>query len=160
MYTELMPKRFRLNHSREQIVHAHPRPPLQPPKPRHPATPPLEHDQTSKVSGKRRQLAPCSAQEDEIPCSACATDEIPCSANCHVRASIKEDNQRTTTLTDNKKRDYENEGSSMHENSCIVINYAHMFDKCFRSLHIVGIFRSVLHVINSIVVAVTILLNF
>ena len=46
-----------------------------------------------------------------------------------VRASIKEDSQRTTTLTDNKKRDYENEGSSMHEDSCIGINYAHMFPK-------------------------------
>ena len=32
-----------------------------------------------------------------------------------VRASTKEDSQRTTTLTDNKKRDYENERSSMHE---------------------------------------------
>ena len=52
-----------------------------------------------------------------------------------VRASNKEDSQRTTTLTDNKKRDYENEGSSMHEDSCIGINYAHMFPECFRSLH-------------------------
>ena len=52
-----------------------------------------------------------------------------------VRASIKEDSQRTTTLTDNRKRDYENEGSAMHEDSCIGINYAHMFSKCFRSLH-------------------------
>ena len=53
-----------------------------------------------------------------------------------MRASIKEDSQRTTTLTDNKKeRDYENKGSSMHEDSCIGINYAHMFPKCFRSLH-------------------------
>ena len=49
-----------------------------------------------------------------------------------VRASNKEDSQRTTTLTDNKKRDYENEGSSMHEDSCIGINYAHMFAKWFR----------------------------
>ena len=54
-----------------------------------------------------------------------------------MRASIKEDSQKATTLTDNKKRDYENEGSSMHEDSCIGINYAHthMFPKCFRSLH-------------------------
>ena len=52
-----------------------------------------------------------------------------------VRASNKEDSQRTTTLTDNIKRDYENEGSSMHEGSCIGINYAHMFTKCFRSPH-------------------------
>ena len=52
-----------------------------------------------------------------------------------VRASIKEDSQRTTTLTGNKKRDYENEGSSMHEDSCVGINYAHMFPKCLRSLH-------------------------
>ena len=52
-----------------------------------------------------------------------------------VHASNKEDSQRTKTLTDNKKRDYENEGSSMHEDSCIGINYAHMFSKCFRSLH-------------------------
>ena len=28
-----------------------------------------------------------------------------------VRASIKEDSQKTTTLTDNKKRDYENKRS-------------------------------------------------
>ena len=52
-----------------------------------------------------------------------------------VRASIKEDSQKAATLTDNKKRDYENEGSSMHEDSCSGINYAHMFPKCFRSLH-------------------------
>ena len=54
-----------------------------------------------------------------------------------VRASNKEDNQRTTTLTDNKKRDYENEGSTMHEDSCIGVNYAdaHVFPKCFRSFH-------------------------
>ena len=55
-----------------------------------------------------------------------------------VCATIKEDSQKTTTLTDNKKkRDYENEGSSMHADSCIGINYAHthMFPKCFRSLH-------------------------
>ena len=69
---------------------------------------------------------------------------------------IKEYSQRTTTLTDNQKIDYENEGSSMHENSCFGINFAHMFPKCFRSLHIVWIFRSVLHVVNSIVVVVTI----
>ena len=52
-----------------------------------------------------------------------------------VRPSIKEDSQRTTTPTDNKKRDYENEGSSMHEDSCIGINYAHMFTKCFNFTH-------------------------
>ena len=52
-----------------------------------------------------------------------------------VRAFHKEDSQRTTTLTDNKKSDNENEGSSMHDDSCIGINYAHMFPKCFRSLH-------------------------
>ena len=65
-----------------------------------------------------------------------------------VRASIMEDNHRTTTLTDNKKGDYENEGSSMHDDSCIGINYAHMFPKCFRSLHIVGIFA--LYFVSSI----------
>ena len=54
----------------------------------------------------------------------------------NVRASDKEDSQKTTTLTDNKKRDYENEGSSMHDGSCIGINNAHRFPKCFRSLHI------------------------
>ena len=73
-----------------------------------------------------------------------------------MRASIKEDSQKATTLTDNKKRDYENEGSSMHEDSCFGINYAHMFPKCFRSLHTLLGFRSVLHVVNSIVVAVNI----
>ena len=54
-----------------------------------------------------------------------------------VCATVKEDSLRTTTLTDNKKRDYENEGSTMHEDSCIGINNAHVhkFPKCFRSLH-------------------------
>ena len=47
----------------------------------------------------------------------------------NVRASNKEDSQKATTLTDNKKRDYENEGSSMHDDSCIGINYAHSFPK-------------------------------
>ena len=47
----------------------------------------------------------------------------------------REDSQRTTTPTNNKKRDYENEGSSMHDGSCIGINYAHRFPKCLRSLH-------------------------
>ena len=52
-----------------------------------------------------------------------------------MRASNKEDSQRTTSLTDNKKRDYENEESSMHDDSCIGINYAHRFPKCFMLLH-------------------------
>ena len=75
-----------------------------------------------------------------------------------VRASNKKDSQRTTTLTDNKKRDYENEGSSMHEDSCIGINYAptHAFSKCFRSLHTLLGFA--LYFVSSIliIVAVTI----
>ena len=52
----------------------------------------------------------------------------------NVCAIVKEGSQRTTTLTDSKKRDYENEGSSMHEDSCIVINcaHAHVFSKSFR----------------------------
>ena len=64
-----------------------------------------------------------------------------------VRASNKEDSQKTTTLTDNK-RVYENEGSPMHEDSCIGINYAHMFTKCFRSLHTLLGFA--LHFLSSI----------
>ena len=73
-----------------------------------------------------------------------------------VRASNKEDIQRTTTLTDNRKRDYENEGSSMHEDSCIGNNYAHMFTKCFKSLHTLLGFA--LYFVSSIliIVAVTI----
>ena len=48
----------------------------------------------------------------------------------------KENSQGTMTLTDNKEeRDYGNEKSSMHDGSCIGINYAHRFPKCFRSLH-------------------------
>ena len=63
-------------------------------------------------------------------------------------ATIKEDNQKTTTLTDNKKRDYENERSSMHEDSCIGINNAHRFPKEFQvTSYSVG-FRSVLHVVS------------
>ena len=70
----------------------------------------------------------------------------------------KEDNQGTTTLNDNKEeRDYENEGYSMHDGSCIGINYAHKFPKCFRSLLTrCWDFRSALRVTNSIVVAVPI----
>ena len=49
--------------------------------------------------------------------------------------NYQEDSQRTTTLTDDKKRDYENEGSTMHDDSCIGITYAHMFPECFRSHH-------------------------
>ena len=47
-----------------------------------------------------------------------------------TRKTVKGQRHQLTT----KKRDYENEGSSMHEDSCIGINYAHMFPKCFRSL--------------------------
>ena len=77
-------------------------------------------------------------------------------------ATIKEDSRRTTTLTDNKKRDYENEGSTMHEDSCIGINYAHahMFPKCLKSLQrLLGLALCFMSSI-SILVAVTILLNF
>ena len=54
----------------------------------------------------------------------------------------KENSQGTMTLTDNKEeRLRQNEGSSMHDASCIGINYAHRFPECFRSLsHIVGLF--------------------
>ena len=38
-------------------------------------------------------------------------------------------------LLTTKERDYENEGSSMQDGSCIGINYTHRFPKCFRSLH-------------------------
>ena len=48
----------------------------------------------------------------------------------------KENSQGTMTLTDNKEeRLQKNEGSSMHDASCIGINYAHRFPKCFRSLN-------------------------
>ena len=48
----------------------------------------------------------------------------------------KENSKGTLTLTDNKEaRLRKNEGSSMHDVSCIGINYAHRFPKCFRSLH-------------------------
>ena len=61
-----------------------------------------------------------------------------------VRASNKEDSQRTTTLTDNKKRDYENEGSSMHESTTLT-------DSPSASGHFAhcGGFRSILRVVNS-----------
>ena len=53
-----------------------------------------------------------------------------------ARASVQEDSQRTTTTNWKQKRETtKNKGSSMHEDSCIGINYAHMFPKCFRSLH-------------------------
>ena len=48
----------------------------------------------------------------------------------------KENSQGTMTPTDNnEERRQKNEGSSMHDASCIGINYAHRFPKCFRSLH-------------------------
>ena len=47
----------------------------------------------------------------------------------------KENSQGTMTPTDNKEDTTKNKGSSMHDASCIGINYAHRFPKCFRSLH-------------------------
>ena len=47
----------------------------------------------------------------------------------------KVNSQGTMTLTDNKEeRLRKNEGSPMHDDSRIGINYAHRFPKCFRSL--------------------------
>ena len=47
-----------------------------------------------------------------------------------VRASKQGNSQGTVTLTDNKEaRLRKNEGSSMHDVSCIGINYAHRFPK-------------------------------
>ena len=72
-------------------------------------------------------------------------------------ASIKEDSQKTTTLTDNKKVDYENEGSAMNEDSFICFNYSHthVFPKCCRSLH--TLLGNALYSVSSIFsVAVTI----
>ena len=67
-----------------------------------------------------------------------------------VRASDKEDSQKTTTLTGQQRRETtKNEGSSMHDDSCIGINYAHRFTMCFTShSHIVGIFA--LHFVSPI----------
>ena len=56
------------------------------------------------------------------------------------------------------KRDHENEGSTMHDDSCIGINYAHAHrfpSVSGHFIHIVG-FRSVLRVISSILSPVTI----
>ena len=72
----------------------------------------------------------------------------------------KEDSQRTTTLTDNRKRDYENEGSSMHEDSCIGINYAQISPSVSGHFTHCWAFRSALRVTNSIVAAVPNLFNF
>ena len=67
-----------------------------------------------------------------------------------VRASNKEDSQRTTTQTDNEEeRLRKREGSSMHDDSYIGINYAHMFPQVFQvTSHIVEIFA--LHFVSSI----------
>ena len=64
----------------------------------------------------------------------------------------KEDSQGTMTPADNKEeRLRKNEGSSKHDGSCIGINYAHRFPKCFRLLHtshVAGIFA--LHFVSPI----------
>ena len=77
----------------------------------------------------KRSLTVCMKHEDDYGVNEDSN------LSHSVRASDMEDSQKTTTLTDNRKRDYENEGSSMHEDSCIGINYAHMFSKCFKLLH-------------------------
>ena len=67
-----------------------------------------------------------------------------------------ERSKRSLTVRMKHEGDYGMKGSSIHDDSCIGINYAHMFSKVFPvTSHIVG-FRSVLFVVNSIVVAVTI----
>ena len=64
-----------------------------------------------------------------------------------VRASNKEDSQRTTTLTDKKR-----ETTKTKDLQCMkthALASTTFTCKCFRSLQIVGIFRSVLRVVNS-----------
>ena len=75
-----------------------------------------------------------------------------------LRASKQGRQSRTMTLADNKEERLttKNEGSSMHDGSCIGINYAHTFSKCFRSLHTLLGFSLSTSVNNSIVVAVPI----
>ena len=73
-----------------------------------------------------------------------------------VRASNKEDSQRTTTLTDNKKEILR----KTKDLQCVKTHFWHQqrshVPQVFQvTSHIVG-FRSVLRVVNSIIVAVTI----
>ena len=76
---------------------------------------------------------------------------------CSVRASIKEDTQRTTTLTDNKKRLRKrriyNAWWLMHWHQLRSQN-AHMFSKCCRSLHILLGFA--LYFMSSILILVAV----
>ena len=81
----------------------------------------------------KRSLTVCMKHEDDYGVNE--DSNLSRLERDSVRVSNKEDSQRTTTLTHNKKRDYENEGSSMHEDSCSGINHAHLFPKCFKSLH-------------------------
>ena len=69
---------------------------------------------------------------------------------CICQRKVKRQRHEMTT----KKRDYENEGSSMHEVSCIGINYAHthIFPKCCRSLH--TLFSFALCIVSSIFILV------
>ena len=54
----------------------------------------------------------------------------------HSVRTSKQGRQGTMTLTDKQRRKTtKNEGSSTHEDTCIGVNYAHMFSKSFRSLH-------------------------
>ena len=48
-----------------------------------------------------------------------------------TKKTVKGQRHELTT----EKRDYENERSSIHEDTCIGVNYAHMFSKSVRSLH-------------------------
>ena len=74
---------------------------------------------------------------------------------CVHKKSVKEQQQKQRL-----RRHYEDEGSSMHEDSCIGINYvyahSHVFPKCFKSLHTLLGFALCLTSSILILVAVTI----
>ena len=73
------------------------------------------------------------------------------------RKTVKGQRHKLTT-----ERDYDNEGSTMHDDSCIGINYAHRshVPQVFEvTSHIVGL-RSVLHVISFNSCRCNYLLNF
>ena len=63
-----------------------------------------------------------------------------------TRKTVKRQWHKQTT----KKRDCENEGSSMHDGTCIGINYAHRFPSVSGHFTHCWAFRSVLRVVNSI----------
>ena len=113
-----------------------------------------DEETRDEVNGEVEEITHCA--HETCGCIKVNEDSYLRRREPKQRVHLSRKSKDNDTNWQQKQRDFKNEGSSMHVDSCIGINYAHMFIQVFQiSSHIVGIFALVLRVVNSIVVAVT-----